>query len=242
LIWERLDGGDAAVWIYQTQAEIDPAPEIFRLERPEDARERLGTVGPHTYTVRRDSGTVDVDFGGTDLVCLPTIATAAAEIIDEGRQVYRSTDLDDEERGSAPDQPRLVVYEALTSIGGLRSVGPGGRITIYDVGERRTAELSIRKRTGGVSSRWRNPTAILSASVTALAEAPPGTRLRGAFGYYEASKYERQGWLRPAFVFLLDRPSTEDGPRWRVAFVEAATDSDELAPTAGLESASGGGP
>ena len=87
---------------------------------------------------------------------------------------------------------------------------------------------------GALPSEWRELGPIV-ASVAESAEDSPGVRIRFAFGYHEASKYEYQRWLRPAFVFLLDQPSLEDGVRWRTAIVQPATESEELPPEAGLE-------
>jgi hypothetical protein len=96
----------------------------------------------------------------------------------------------------------------------------------------------VRRRDRWLTSRWRDPAPIVG-SVMESAEDSPGVRIRFAFGYHESSKYERQQWLRPAFVFLLDQPSLDEGIRWRIAIVQAATETSDLPPEAGLEGALG---
>jgi hypothetical protein len=238
LIWTPLAPDDVRAWIAGQRGR--PAPDVFRLEDPAETAERLGDRIGDFVTVRPDSGTLDFDFGPIELDDWIAFLGAALEAVDPERRLYQWEDLSEEELGASAEHPRAVVEEYLTSINGVSAVGPGGRITTYRHGGRISAEISVRGRRHGISSSWRHPTEIAAEAVAAFEEAPSGTRLRVAFGYYEASKYERQEWLRPAFVFLLDRPETEDGPRWRVAFVERATESDELPPTAGLENASGG--
>ena len=120
----------------------------------------------------------------------------------------------------------------------VRPVGPGGRVIYYP--RRRLVEIVVRRRGKSLGGYWRKSAEVVNrvASYLEIDDAP-GTRLRAGFGYYEASKYENQSLLRPVFLFLLDRPTANEGPRWRVSTVEAATELPELPATAGIDSVTG---
>jgi hypothetical protein len=83
-------------------------------------------------------------------------------------------------------------------------------------------DVVVRPRDNIVGSSWRDPERIGSSIDVMAADAAEDIRLRAAFGYEEASGYERQQLLRPVFVFLLDRPP-QDGPGWQVATSIPAT-------------------
>jgi hypothetical protein len=166
-----------------------------------------------------------------------TLSVAIANALDR-RDAFFWTGLDKEESGGPENVPKAVGMEYWFSIDGMRPVGPGGRMTYYQ--RRQTVEIVVRRRGPQLSGQWRNASDLTNRVSNYLElDGVPDARLRAAFGYYEASKYERQFLLRPVFVFLLDRPYASSGPRWRVATVAAATELPERAATAGIESVSG---
>jgi hypothetical protein len=127
-------------------------------------------------------------------------------LIDPDREMLPWEDRDKEETGGRAGFFRTLVDEEMTTIDGIRPVGPGGRVRVSRWADEWSVDVSVRGRDGAVPSSWRNTTDVATPPLVALRESPPDTRLRVAFGYYEASKYERQEWLRTAFVFILDRP------------------------------------
>lgn len=134
--------------------------------------------------------------------------------------------------------PKAARMEYWFYIDRMRPVGPGGRMTYYP--RRHTVEIVVRPRGSQLGGQWHSSSDLANRVSSYLdLDGAPDARLRAAFGYYEASKYERQFLLRPVFVFLLDRLLATAGPRWRVATVVAATDLPERTATAGIESVGG---
>jgi hypothetical protein len=168
------------------------------------------------------------------------LSLTVASVVDE-RSYYRWEGLEEEELGAPSGFSRAVSDELWGSIGAVRPVGPGGRITIY--GSQKRADISIRHRLTALGGVWRNPVEIVQVVNDLFGEeTAPDLRLRGALGYFEAAKIDPQRYLRPAFVFLLDRPTAGNGPRWRVASVTAASTIKDFPLIAGLETAATGCP
>lgn len=114
-------------------------------------------------------------------------------------------------------------------------IGPGGAFIVYQVGEKLTADLTVRRReTAGFPPQWRNPDEILERIRDELRETGGPPIVRATFGYFEDSKYELQEWMEMAFVFTIDS-GLEQVSRWSYSFVESAT-----VPIEG-ETSSGGG-
>lgn len=130
------------------------------------------------------------------------------------------------------------LYEARFRIEGRRGdievIGPGGAFRVYQTGHSFTADVTLRKREGeGIPAAWRDYEAIFTQVRASLQNAGEGSKLRGNFGYFEASKYEFQEWLSLAFAFVIERDPGE-GPRLSFSFVEPATrpreEEEELTP------------
>jgi hypothetical protein len=132
------------------------------------------------------------------------------------------------------EQPAGHVEDELVSwIDGVPTLGPGGRLTVQRLRDRRLLlDVVVRPRAGVVETRWRNPESVVDALSPLVRGAPDDARLRAAFGYAEASAYEAQEILRPVFAFLLERSAREGGPGWRVATTIAATDPVDDGPGA----------
>ncbi len=139
-----------------------------------------------------------------------------------------------------PNVGRADLWSWETSIDTIPCVGPGGRVTVYSLPGMTLADITTRYRTARIESRWRSPRDIATEIDGITRGEFFEVRVLGTFGYYEASKYEGQRYLRTAFVFVVDRPSVAtEGPRWRVSFAVSATESDDIPPDEGLGSASG---
>jgi hypothetical protein len=240
LIWDTLEASEVAHWLARERS-ARPAPPIYRLAPAAVVSRRLAEFDDSDFfNVRRNSGTVDFRIPAESAVTVDDVlrlARAAALAVDPGRQFFRWDDLNEEERGGPPEAPRLLAAEEMAAIDGVQPIGPGGRLRIRRRTDAWLADISVRPRGEALVSHWRSWSEISRAALAALEEAPDDARLRAAFGYHEASKYEAQEWLRPVFVFVLDRPSAMDGPRWRVAYVEHATDGEGIPPEAGLGNA-----
>jgi hypothetical protein len=243
-----MTAATAENWILQKQWEMRGRVSAWELEPPSDGRRRLQPVFKRLgraaeYTP--ESGSIDIHFDRLrrrrTRAEMMDLSRYVARRLDDDRVFYSLEDLDDEERGAPNNIRRAVSEELWAGIGDVRQVGPGGRLTVYKTHQR--SQIMIRRRVWPLGSAWRPPTEIMETVNDMIGQEPANdARLRGAFGYFEASKLESQRCLRPVFVFVLDRAAAEQGPRWRVASVVAATRLDGLPLTAGLESAAGGCP
>jgi hypothetical protein len=134
------------------------------------------------------------------------------------REVDEQPDLRADEQPSA-----FVRRQALTAIEGLPSLGPGGRMTLFDLPSGSFVEISVRPRAELVGATgWRDPGDV-QAAVTAMVGDVREYRLRGALGYSEPSSYEVARLTRPSYVFVLDGPDVPGAPHWRVSIAVPAT-------------------
>jgi len=121
----------------------------------------------------------------------------------------------------------------------LPVIGPGGRIMIAHEARGITAEIVIRKRDETVTSDWRSTDDLMASLSRRITQSTIGATsiVEHAFGYFELSKYERQEWLRPAFMFLIELTIAGDERiRWVETIVEPATEAGGLGPADGLGS------
>jgi len=242
LIWETISPSELSQWMANQQA--GPPPESYELLDPTSVDEVLkaSPVAPFKPLMH-----IHLQSGAVDLV-VPNLPTFTEEIVLglslgivgalDVRKAYQWTDLDEEEKGSPDNVQSAVGNEYWLSVNNVHPVGPGGRVIYYP--RRRLVEIVVRRRGKSLGGYWRRPTEVANrvASYLEIGDVP-GTRLRARFGYYEASKYENQSLLRPVFLFLLDRPRPNEGPRWRVSTVVAATELPEFSETAGIDSVNG---
>jgi hypothetical protein len=243
LIWEAIHPHKLGQWLLTQQS--GPPPSAYELFARPPVQELLNNplVAPlkSVLRVHPDSGAVDFDVralpAGRSEEDVMAFSVAIANVLDP-RKAFEWTELDQEERGSPPDVAKAVGREFWLYVDDMRPVGPGGRITYYR--RRHLVEIAVRRRGPRLGGSWRNSTDLANRVSNYLElDDAPGTRLRGGFGYYEASKYERQFLLRPVFLFLLDRPTATEGPRWRVATTVAATELPDQVATAGIDSVTG---
>jgi hypothetical protein len=154
-----------------------------------------------------------------------------------GTLISACRELDDREYTSY-DETDGVVVAAVRSLfeGWLPAIGPGGGAIMLADGRGMTGEVVVRRRLDARGSRWRDRDDVLSE----LAAAVPLTgdvSVTVELGYFEAGAGTVQEILRPALLFVVDRPQPEDaGAGWRRALVLAATTDDEHSAAAGIES------
>jgi hypothetical protein len=241
-IWETISPSALSKWILTKQ--YGPPPEAYKLLGPPSIREVLKTpllasLTPYIH-IHPESGAIDVKVPDLPSFTEETVRALSLEIVGalDSRQAFEWTHLDEEEKGSPDNVQSAVGKEYWLSVNYIHPVGPGGRITYYP--RRRLVEIIVRRRGKNVHGYWRKPTEVADRvlSYLEIGDAPE-TRLRARFGYYETSKYESQSLLRPVFLFLLDRPTAKEGPRWRVSTVEAATELPRFPATAGIDSVTG---
>jgi hypothetical protein len=213
-------------------------PRIFRLAGSVNLESLASLKSPFSFRPRTlpESGTLELHFDDPQL--LPLVRERAiAHFADIGESIAWVIDrrkmqgLTPERVGQLFPPPR-VVYEARSRIElqnrEIDVIGPGGTFSVYQVGERLTADATLRRREGkGVLARWRDPVEIVERARAQLRQAGGGSRFRVNFGYFEASKYEPQKWLALTFAFAIDR-SAEGGPRFAFSFVESATVPREM--------------
>jgi hypothetical protein len=86
-------------------------------------------------------------------------------------------------------------------------------------------------------SQWRKASDILDRVRNEMEPEPQHVTIRSTFGFFETSKYERQFWLRPAFIFALEsNDRTEGQTPWQYTIVESATTLTEISLIEGLGS------
>jgi hypothetical protein len=242
LIWKTISPSELSQWIAHQQA--GPPPEAYELLDPTSVQEVLkaSSFAPFTRQIRihPQSGAIDLTVPNLQTFTEDMVMTLSLAIVEalDVREPFQWTHLDEEEKGSPDNVQSAVGKEYWLSVNNVHPVGPGGRVTYYP--RRHLVEIVVRRRGKKLGGRWRKPPEVANRVASYLEiDDTPGTRLRAGFGYYEASKYEKQSLLRPVFLFLLDRPTVTEGPRWRVSTVEAATELPEFPATAGIDSVTG---
>jgi hypothetical protein len=244
LIWETIDPTKLSQWMLAQQSGSPPSAYEL-VEQPLQDLMNDPRVAPlqSVLSVHPESGALDFDVRALPsrnrAEAVMSFCLAIANVLDR-REAFEWTKLNEEERGSPENVPKAVGREYWLYVDEMRPVGPGGRITYYP--GRHLVEIVARRRGARLNGYWRSPTDLANRVSTFLElDEIREARLRARFGYYEASKYERQLLLRPVFVFLLDRPTATEGPRWRIATAVAATDLPNRDKTAGIDSMSGCG-
>lgn len=241
LPWEDLDD-----WVARHLA--DRPPPVFQFRTPQEAVERFGqTAGILAFHLGqlglRDAGRpveesgviefdLDISMSAVDRGILEESLRMACREIDERAYIVNVSE--------EADERAVVVLEITSRIvqeeGAWDVIGPGGALTLFRRGEYLVGDLVVRQRIGVWPERggWRLPTDV-AQRVRAL-RTGSDVELMVDFGYFEASKYERQELLRPAYLLVVDRPQPEElGAGWRTVLVEPATSVPDLMPWAGLE-------
>ncbi|RZT13658.1 hypothetical protein EV649_6854 [Kribbella sp. VKM Ac-2569] len=223
MYWDDLMPTDTADWAADQMQGREPPPNLLFAPpgEQEAAAERIRyefdrriEISPRTGTVRIAGPVDDLPMDGIVEFFLDT----ATFHRDPDPEVELRTD---------EQPPKFVQRQLLTRIEGIRSVGPGGRVTWFNLPSGDFVDLTVRPRAERIrAAGWRDPREV-AAAVNGMVGDARGFRLRGAFGYSEPSGYEVAGLCRPSFVFVLDGPPMEGRPHWRVSIaVPASRDGD----------------
>lgn len=242
MIWKHLDAADLAHWMYGVQS--DGPPYAYELMPPGHIAD-LGRRGAFSMIddvarFRGMAGGLNIRLDGLDPDVDRDVVDSALlfAAYQDKREEFTLEETGDEEAGRVGPVRSAVTEEHWLRTDGVAPVGPGGRITYYRSARR--LEIAFHVRRIPLQGRWRDVESVAREALDSFGgQVADGERLRAAFGYYEASGWERQDLLRPVFVVLVDRIRRDQGPRWRLASVIAATDIDDAPPTAGLESVAG---
>lgn len=109
-----------------------------------------------------------------------------------------------------------------TRLGGLPSVGPGGRIRVTRTPGAFRVTASTRAIQGVVRTNW-VPSEVLDVRLAAASAllAQDGVTLRAAYGYHELSLHAPQSAVEAAVVIVAEHLGR---PAWRTVFVQAVTE------------------
>jgi len=219
MYWEDLLLAEVGEWSARWMDSAPPpsvlfAPEDDQWRAASDLLRNRGLPGEAT-----SSGTVQLR--GSDPLTLWSMG------LDYLRSTELERQLDEPELRTDEQPPKFVARQGLTRIAGLPSIGPGGRITVYDLPSGPFVDVSVRPLAELRGARgWRDPAGV-QAAANGMVGAARGFRLRAAFGYSEPSAYEEAGLVRPAFVLVLDGPEAAGIPHWRVSIAVPATYDDD---------------
>jgi hypothetical protein len=242
MIWTPLPDSSAVdEWLLRISADVPPSS--YRVPRPQEIRQSIlktteslsesgvaVTMLPSGFA----SFQLDLEQGSNAFPRIEGLVNELTRAIDPEREWFYWTDLDSEEQ-----PPAHVHHDLCTKIDGTTVLGPGGRLIKQLIGTTAVFDLSVHPRQApGITAAWRGVTAVAGRLREALV-GRADARVRAAFGYYEPSAFELAEVIRPVFVFVVDQPSRERFPRWRVTLVESATSSDDLPPELGLEGVAG---
>lgn len=227
-IWQEIGVsgsaiGDISRWIErQMHRELPPAYALLPVaDQVDRAAAALRHYEPEGYVGTESSG-IRIVTTKHDDDYLVHAGLSIAHDLDPDREWFRWEDLSEEERPES-----FVADELVSSVDGLASLGPGGKLTVSRFHDGTAVmDVVVRPKEDVLLSRWRSPSQVASGVSTMIASSPRDIRLRAGLGYEEASSLEAQTVLRPMFIFLLDRPMAASGPRWRVALATPATSID----------------
>jgi hypothetical protein len=227
--WNALDAADLEDWMRAHRADWPHLP-IYQLSDPREAIEAFAPTEFLANGIRvgraPESGVLLVDVLAGAMI---QAEDAHAQFSDAVLALARE---EDERSFLPPSQLYVGAEEHATRLLDLPIdvVGPGGRVIVETASH---ADVVIRRRESAIQSDWRSAGATLRRA--------PGLlrfdgRIWGRFGYFELSKYELQLHMRPVFLFVIDRPQTEETPGLRTSVVIPATTARDLEDDVGLGS------
>lgn len=228
---------EVRAWIAAT--EKSEVPPIYRLTDPD----QLKSSGIHHFeksflpfaesTRQTDSGILEiVFFDPKQYLDNPTgnLFASLTKIADsEDRRSFSRLDT----------RPSDVVLgemrSRVTDTTNLPVIGPGGRISVYREQQRIEADIVVRHRQRPVKSEWRDPEPVVRRLGAQILRERADVKITAQFGYLELSKYERQLWMRPAFIFVLEGSSSaEYRVPWQAVIAEPATVNQDIAINEGM--------
>jgi len=222
-------------WLDHVPREIDPIE--YRLRGNDGLEERVSGLNwvrefRGHVNIQPASGLARIAFERTDelLMSLEKHLEGLGALVDE-RPVQHLPG------GEYGRTPLLAEYRSAVRIPNsgdqVPVIGPGGRILAFALPNVVFADVVMRSRGALLPARWRGVDEVFARMPPYLSVS--GTMLTPAFGYFEASKYERQELLRLVYAFLLEPLPDAPGPHWRRLLVEPATTHSDLGEWVGLE-------
>jgi hypothetical protein len=217
MLWDDLMLSEVGDWAAERRRAELP-PDLYfgpSDEQVAAAREIVHSHGWHAE-VSRPAGSVQ--FRGADPEDLWQLGRHYLAHVDVPRSLDEQPELRTDEQ-----PPDFVRRQAVTSIEGVPSIGPGGRMALLELRSTTYVEVSVRPRTWlAAAGGWRDPREVENA-VTGMVGDARGYRLRGVFGYSEPSAYEAARSCRASYILVLDGPPQEGAPHWRVSIAVPAT-------------------
>jgi hypothetical protein len=235
--WDPIKPKDLLSWIASQWDPENEPPASYDLDIetsrsvPSAARSPLRSSSE--LSRRADSGTLEARFPRVPpallesprsgpLIFSEILAIASEE--DPGRDFLGSTGY---------ESTRIVAnFESVLREEDLPVIGPGGRLTVYDVSNLENnltleADIVVRRRINRVESGWLPQTEIVARIARQMAERflPDDTlTLLAQFGYFELSKHELQTLLRPVVFLSFEVTAAEEpGLSWIDTIVEPVT-------------------
>jgi len=181
-----------------------------------------------------DSGTIEAWTRGSPPTISPDHVQAflVAAGHEDSRQYLLDSDLGPP--GQALSERGFVSWRSQIEAG-TPVIGPGGKVSIFRTTTSILVDITVRKRSGTLPSKWRALGTIYEPCLEEFNPWRDEIEIEALLGYFELSKYEPQFYLRPAFVFIFSVPgSAGDAVPWQTVRVEPATLSQEIFPREGL--------
>lgn len=208
------------------------APEVPALALPSGARALQPSYFPQRLSA---SGLWRVVVGPS-----PGLGFEAASA--SGFQAIRDAGLAVDQR---QENPRVSI-ESSVIVRSVRSrlkehdlpvLGPGGHVTAYQHEGELEIDVVVRKRAGAMPATVRPAEEVadfVERRIAGLSPGGPLPRLWAGFGYFELSKYDRQQYLRPAYVVAVTFPDEDGSTLFSSVLVEPASVSSQIPAAEGL--------
>jgi hypothetical protein len=235
----RLDRSQIDDWLSDRLR--GTVPPVYTLERPSggaDAarsplRRQLQERGFETLEVNPNSGSVTfvlpTNQANTIMEEYAEQLLAACQAAD--KRDYFWVQADGNHEGATELEIRSRLSES-----DMQVLGPGGRMLLVANGNAFVGDLTIRRRGGTQEADgWRRPPQLME-HLEAYGEL--AVTLFADTGYFETSKRETQGLLRPVLVLVAEHepdPEREFDVGWRRLLVEPITDLHGVSPGSGID-------
>lgn len=237
--WAALKDNELESWIGD-QLDRGPMP-VFELTVPERVPRLLSSPSPERMQVmerRPESGIMELKLR------TPEGSPFTAPTVPFLQGLLRIAGNEDDRTylySEFPEAATVIseIHSRLSSQD-LPVIGPGGRVTVYQEPGGAQVDFVVRHRERPIPAIWRQRSEVAELVRRRIAEYDD-VAIHCNFGYYELSKYTRQVYLRPAFLFLLDVSVSlepDSNVTWREQVVVAASNSEGLSATEGLGGAS----
>jgi hypothetical protein len=212
-----------------------PPLPVYRLVHPAERSMppgRLRGLSPLRQTRNPVSGTLELQWSASRNVRKSVESVESVESVIDGaissEDSRQAVPAQDEQTESVPLVRRTIITEHDVPV-----IGPGGRALLY--ADRRSCDVVTRKRGMPAQTTWRPPNDVV-ADVLRAVDLRIAQKFHVSLGYFELSKYERQLWMRPSLLVVVDNREEEAGVEWRTTAVVALSDTVGISLHEGLGS------